>query len=235
MGKVEFPSEYKSIKSWAEEDKPREKLILKGKGALTDSELIAILLGSGTRTKSAVELAKEVLLKEDQSLVELGKRSIKELQQHKGIGIAKAVTIVAALELGRRRRFQELPKKIKVKEASQVFEFMHPTIGDLHHEQFWVIFISQSLHIVGKKLIGSGGVTATVADVKLIFKAALEQAVPNIIICHNHPSGNLKASQADIKITQKVKSAGENLDINLLDHLIITNKAYFSFVEEGLL
>lgn len=232
---MESEKKYKSIKQWADEDRPREKLLQKGKDALTDSELIGILLGSGTTTKSAVELAKEVLDGSENNLVELGKRSVKELMQFKGIGEAKAITIVAALELGRRRRVQELPKKIKVRGAQQVFEYMHPLLSDLNHEQFWVIFLSQNMNIVGRQQISKGGVTATVADAKLIFKAAIEQAVPNIIVCHNHPSGNLNASEADKRLTQKLKTGGQSLDISLLDHVIVAGNKYFSFVEEGLL
>ncbi len=232
---MEQEKKYKSIKHWADDERPREKLLQKGKDALSDSELIGILLGSGTTTKSAVELAKEILDSTNNNLVELGKRSVKELMKFKGIGEAKAITIVAALELGRRRRFQELPKKIKVREARQVFEYMHPVLADLNHEQFWVIFLSQSMHIVGKKQISVGGVTSTVADAKMIFKAAITEAVPNIIVCHNHPSGNLQPSEADKALTQKIKNGAVNLDINLLDHVIIAGNSFFSFADEALL
>lgn len=227
------PKPYVSIKNWAEDDKPREKLLSKGRGALSDAELMAILLGSGTKTKSAVELAQEILSNNHNSLIEIGRQSVKQLMQFKGIGEAKAITIVAALELSRRRRGQDLPAKPKITSSQQAFEYILPVLADLDHEQFWVILISQSNQIIAKKQISSGGVTGTVADAKLIFKAAIEHAVPNIIICHNHPSGNLKPSASDDHITRKIFEGGKNLDIKLLDHIIVAGTNYFSYADEG--
>jgi len=231
----DYKPTYISIKNWADDDKPREKLISKGRGSLSDAELIAILIGSGTKTKSAVELAKEILAHNNNNLVELGRQSVKELTQFKGIGEAKAISIVAALELSRRRRGQEQPTKPKVSSSKDAFEFIFPFLSDLNHEQFWILLISQSNHIIGKKQISSGGVTGTVADAKLIFKAALEATVPNIILCHNHPSGNLRPSQADISLTKKITEGGKNLDIHVLDHVIVGGEGYYSFADEGML
>ena len=230
-----YKPQYISIKNWADDDKPREKLLSKGRAALSDAELIAILIGSGTKTKSAVELAKEILAENENSLLQLGKQSVKQLMQFKGIGEAKAISIVAALELSRRRRGQEQPSKPKVSSSKDDFEYVFPFLSDLNHEQFWVLLISQSNHIIGKKQISSGGVTGTVADAKLIFKAALEASVPNIILCHNHPSGNLRPSQADISLTKKIYEGGKNLDILVLDHIIIGGQGFYSFADEGML
>ena len=230
-----YKPQYISIKNWADDDKPREKLLSKGRAALSDAELIAILIGSGTKTKSAVELAKEILAENENSLLQLGKQSEKKLMHFKGIGEAKAISIVAALELSRRRRGQEQPSKPKVSSSKDVFEYVFPFLSDLNHEQFWVLLISQSNHIIGKKQISSGGVTGTVADAKLIFKAALEASVPNIILCHNHPSGNLRPSQADISLTKKIFEGGKNLDILVLDHIIIGGQGFYSFADEGML
>jgi len=175
------------------------------------------------------------LAENENSLLQLGKQSVKQLMQFKGIGEAKAISIVAALELSRRRRGQEQPSKPKVSSSKDVFEYVFPFLSDLNHEQFWVLLISQSNHIIGKKQISSGGVTGTVADAKLIFKAALEASVPNIILCHNHPSGNLRPSQADISLTKKINEGGKNLDILVLDHIIIGGQGFYSFADEGML
>jgi DNA repair protein RadC len=224
-----------SIKSWAEDDRPREKLLAKGKTALSDAELIAILIGSGTPKISAVDLSKEILQKVQNNLNELARCSVQDLMRHKGIGEAKAISIITALELGRRRREAEILDRKKIASSSDIFELMQPHLGDLGHEEFHVIFLSNSNKILKRERISSGGITGTVADVRLIMKSALEQSATAIVLCHNHPSGTIKPSQADIVLTNKVKSAGEILDIKVLDHIIVTLKEYYSFADEGML
>lgn len=226
---------YFSIKAWAENDRPREKLMLKGKAALSDAELIAILIGSGTKDKSAVELAKEILLGAENKLKELGRFSIHQLTKYKGIGPAKAVSIVAALELGRRRRGEEALVRKKITSSRNAFEVMQPILGDLNHEEFWVIYMNNSNKILHKEQLSKGGMTGTLVDPRKVYKLALENGATCLILAHNHPSGSLKPSQADKSLTQKLKTAGESLDIKVLDHVIITQNAYFSFADEGLL
>jgi DNA repair protein RadC len=226
---------YLGIKSWAQEDRPREKLLLKGKASLSEAELIGILIGSGTPSLSAVDLAKLILNGSGNSLNELARLSIKDLIQFKGIGEAKAISIVAALELGRRRKETETTKKPKISSSSDAFELLKPELLDLNHEEFWILLLNRSNHVIKKQLISSGGVSGTVADPKLIFKAALEELASSIILIHNHPSSNLKPSEQDIKLTKKMTEAGKVLEIPVLDHLIFTNDAYFSFADEGIL
>jgi DNA repair protein RadC len=223
-----------SIKNWAEDDKPREKLMLKGKTALSDAELVAILIGSGSRNESAVSLSKRILASVDNNLNALGKLSLKQLIGFKGIGEAKAVTIAAALELGRRRRLEETPELYKITSGKAVFEIMQPVIGELPHEEFWVLYLNNSNKVIYKSQLSKGGITGTVVDVRLIFKTALEHNATSVILCHNHPSGKLQASDADKEITKKLKMAGEQLDIKVLDHVIITEKGYLSFQDEGI-
>ncbi len=224
-----------SIKQWSEDDRPREKLILKGKNALSHAELVAILIGSGSRDESAVALSKRILASVNINLNELGKLSVKDLMKFKGIGEAKAITIVAALELGRRRRGEEALEKKKITSSSSVFEFMLPIIGELPHEEFWIIYLNNSNKVIEKLQLSKGGITGTLVDVRLVLKTALQIGAVGIILTHNHPSGTLKPSQADKNITQKLKIAAESVDIKVLDHLIITEKAYFSFADENLL
>lgn len=224
-----------SIKHWAEDDKPREKLMLKGKAALSDAELIAILIGSGSRNESAVDLSKRILASVDNNLTTLGKLSLQQLMQFKGIGEAKAITIAAAMELGRRRREEEGPDLKQITSSRTAFEVMHPIIGELLHEEFWVVFLNNSNKIVYKSQLSKGGITGTVVDVRIVYKTALEHNAVAIILAHNHPSGTLKPSEQDKQITQQLKAAGHALDIKVLDHLIITEKSYFSFVDEGIL
>jgi len=226
---------YFPITSWAEGDRPREKLIAKGKTALSDAELIAILIGSGSRSKSAVELAREILAGAENKLKELGRLSVNRLMEYKGIGEAKAVTIVAALELGRRRRGEEALIRKKITSSKTAFEVMQPIIGDLNHEEFWVIYMNNSNKILYKEQSSKGGMTGTLVDPRNVFRKALELAATCIILAHNHPSGTLKPSRADQNLTRKLKLAGESLDIKVLDHLIITQNAYFSFADEGIL
>jgi DNA repair protein RadC len=224
-----------TIKSWAIDDRPREKLVAKGKSALSDAELIAILIGSGNRDESAVALSKRMLQSVDGNINQLAKRSVEKLTTFKGIGEAKAISIITALELGKRRQFETAMKKPKITSSAAVFNLLQPIIGDLEHEEFWVLFLNNSNKVVAKDQISKGGLTATVVDVRLLFKRALEHAAVAIIVCHNHPSGKLHPSNTDQQLTQKIKEAGTTLDIKLLDHLIITEKAYFSFADEGVL
>lgn len=224
-----------SIKYWAEDDKPREKLMLKGKSTLSDAELIAILIGSGSRNESAVELSKRILSGVDNNLNALGKLSLKQLTAFKGIGDAKGVAIVAALELGRRRRAEETVELKKISSSKSVFEIMQPLIGELPHEEFWVLYLNNSNKVIYKTQISKGGITGTVVDTRLIYKAALEHNATSVILTHNHPSGALQASDADKQITRKLREAGKHLDIAVLDHVIVTEKSYFSFADEGIL
>ncbi len=223
-----------SIRNWAEDDKPREKLMHKGKSVLSDAELIAILIGSGSRNESAVELSKRILSSVDNNLNALGKLSISKLTTFKGIGAAKAISIVAAMEIGRRRRAEETIELQKITSSKAVFDIMQPIIGELPHEEFWVLYLNNSNKVIYKSQISKGGITGTVADTRIIFKMALEQNATSIILSHNHPSGNLTPSDADIQITKKLKLAAIQLEIKILDHIIITEKGYFSFNDEGI-
>ena len=223
-----------SIKNWAEDDKPREKLMLKGKAVLSDAELMAILISSGSRNESAVQLSKKILASVDNNLNALGKLSIKQLIEFKGIGEAKAITIIAALELGRRRRAEETVELKKITSSKAVFEIMQPIIGELPHEEFWILYLNNSNKVIYKTQLSKGGITGTVVDVRLVFKMALEQNATSIILTHNHPSGKLQASDADIQITKKLKAAAQQLDIAILDHIIITETGFYSFQDEGI-
>lgn len=224
-----------SIKAWAEEDRPREKLATQGRRALTDAELIAILIGSGSRTETAVELSKRILHHYDNDLQRLGKVSIAELSKFKGIGEAKAISIIAALELGRRRGDTEIKVPEVVNGSQSVYQVLRRHLVDLNHEEFWILLLSRSCKIISKELISKGGLSGTVADPKIIFHIALQHQASSIILAHNHPSGNLKPSQQDIDLTRKIHQAGRILDIGVLDHLIITDGGYYSFADEGLL
>ena len=224
-----------NIKSWAPEDRPREKLILKGKSALSDAELIAILLGSGTASMSAVELAKKVLQHAGNNLHELARLTVKDLIKIKGIGEVKALTIVAALELGRRRKELEGNEKTKISGSKDAYDLVKSDLLDISHEQFWILMLNRANRVIKKCMISQGGVAGTVADPKIIFKLALEELASGVILAHNHPSGNLTASQADIDLTKKLKDAGRLLDIQVLDHLIVAGQKYFSFADEGLI
>ncbi|TWO31658.1 JAB domain-containing protein [Seonamhaeicola sediminis] len=230
----EKPSSF-SIKNWSQDDQPREKLLYKGKAALSDAELVAILIGSGNKDESAVALCKRILASVDNNLSELGKLSIKQLMEFKGIGEAKAITIAAALELGRRRRGEEALEKKKITSSMSVFELMQPIIGELHHEEFWIIYLNNSNKVIQKNQLSKGGITGTLVDVRLVLKNALQVGATSLILAHNHPSGTLKPSEADKQITAKLKNAAQSLDIKVLDHLIITEKAYFSFADETIL
>lgn len=224
-----------SIKYWAEDDQPREKLMLKGKAVLSDAELIAILIGSGSRNESAVELSKRILASTDNNLNALGKLSLQQLMNFKGIGEAKAVTIAAAMELGRRRRDEEGVELKKITSSKAVFEIMQPIIGELPHEEFWIIYLNNSNKVIYKAQLSKGGMTGTVVDVRIVFKTALEHNAVAIILVHNHPSGVLQASEPDKQVTRQLKQAGQTMSINVLDHVIVTEKGYLSFADEGIL
>ncbi|WP_026896710.1 RadC family protein [Daejeonella oryzae] len=224
-----------SIKSWAEEDRPREKLSQQGRRVLSDAELIAILIGSGNRTESAVELSKRILISCQNDLNLLGKLSIQELSKFKGIGEAKAISIIAALELGRRRKETNSEILTPVQSSYDVHQAIAAQFADLNHEEFWIVLLNRANKITSKHLISKGGQAGTVADPKIIFNTALENHAASVILAHNHPSGNLKPSQADLDLTRKLKSAGAFLDIPVLDHLIITDAGFFSFADEGLI
>ena len=224
-----------NIKSWSPEDRPREKLILKGKSALSDAELIAILLGSGTRASSAVDLAKKVLQPTGNNLHELAKLTVKDLIKVPGIGEAKALTIVAALELGRRRKELGGQEKNKVTGSKDVYDLIKADLLDIAHEEFWILLLNRANRVIKKTQVSQGGVAGTVADPKIIFKLALDELASGIILAHNHPSGNLTASQADLDLTKKLKEAGKLLDIQVLDHVIVAGQKYFSFADEGLM
>ncbi|OIQ21363.1 MAG: hypothetical protein BM557_03685 [Flavobacterium sp. MedPE-SWcel] len=223
------------IKDWAEDDKPREKLMLKGKSTLSDAELIAILIGSGNRNESAVELSKRVLASSKNNLNTLGKQSLQQLMEFKGIGEAKAITIAAAMELGRRRRAEEALVLEEITYSKAIFRIMQPIIGELPHEEFWIIYLNNSNKVIYKRQLSKGGITSTVVDVRIVFKTALEQNAVSIILVHNHPSGKLEASEDDKKITRQLKVAGHSLDIKIQDHVIISENGYFSFADEGIL
>ena len=222
------------ITNWSEDDKPREKLMLKGKSVLSDAELIAILIGSGSRNESAVDLSKRILASVDNNLNALGKLSISQLMNFKGIGEAKAISIIAALELGRRRRAEDAVELKKVTSSKIIFEIMQPIIGELPHEEFWIIYLNNSNKVISKSQLSKGGITGTIVDVRIVFKTALEMGATGLILCHNHPSGTLIPSDADKHITRKLKLAGDSLEIKVLDHLIVTEKNYFSFADEGI-
>lgn len=224
-----------SIKNWSQDDQPREKLRDKGKAVLSDAELVAILIGSGSREESAVDLCKRILASVDHNLNALGKLSLKQLMEFKGIGEAKAITIAAAMELGRRRRLEDAVRLDKIDSSRSVFDVMQPILGELPHEEFWILYLNNSNKVVQKNQLSKGGITGTLVDVRLVLKTALEVGATALILCHNHPSGTLKPSQADKNITQKLKAAAQSLDIKVLDHLIVTEKAYFSFADEGIL
>ncbi|GAA3939405.1 RadC family protein [Hymenobacter algoricola] len=224
-----------SIKSWAEEDRPREKLMQKGRTALSDAELLAILLGSGTARLSAVDVAKLILAAVGNDLNELARLSLKDLMRHKGIGEAKAIAIVAALELGRRRKETAAAARVTITCSRDIYELVRPHLQDLPHEEFWVILLNRANVVMRKASISSGGVAGTVADPKLIFKEALEQLASSVILVHNHPSGNRSPSAADIALTRKLKDGGQFLDLPILDHLIYTDLGYYSFADEGIL
>ncbi|MFI5172145.1 MAG: DNA repair protein RadC [Chitinophagales bacterium] len=224
-----------TLRQLAEEDRPREKLLLKGRQSLSNAELIAILINSGNKKETAVELSQRILLEYNNDLNELGKLNVDSFLKFKGIGSAKAVSIVAALELGRRRQLFEAEKKSQVKNSSDIFEIIYPLIADLQHEEFWVMYLNKANKIIEKEKISAGGLSGTVVDVKIIIKNALQKLASGIILAHNHPSGNLQPSDADISITRKLTEAAKLFEVSVLDHLIIGDKNYYSFSDNGII
>jgi DNA repair protein RadC len=239
---MNMPGEMKSfnksstpIKNWAVDDRPREKLLLKGATVLSDSELLAILISTGNKEKSAVELAKEVLTLGKNNLNELGKLSVNDLMKIKGIGEAKAITLAAALELGRRRQATGSLSKTSITSSNDIAEYLKATLKDYAYEIFAVVFLNRSNKINHFEIISKGGITGTVADPRIILKKALEQDATAIVLCHNHPSGSLKPSKADEELTAKIKEAAKYFDIRVMDHIIVSEEGYYSFADEGIL
>jgi DNA repair protein RadC len=224
-----------TIRNWAEEDRPREKLLLKGKNALSDAELLAILLGTGNPGESALDLSKKILKKVNDNLVELARLSATDLKEFPGIGEAKAITVIAALELGRRRTESEVISREKISCSKDAYEIFHSSMGDQPYEEFWIIMLNKANKVIRKCSISEGGISGTVVDPKKIFKIVLDHHASSIILGHNHPSGNIQPSEADKKITKKIRDAGMMLDVAVLDHLIIGDNAYYSFADEGAL
>ena len=223
------------IKNWAEADRPREKLLKLGKQNLTDAELLAILIASGTPKHSALDVAKSLLNLFDQDLQAMGRGTLSQLKKVAGIGDAKAVTILAALELGRRRQLKDIREKPQIRSSQEAFDVIAPMLVDLPHEEFWVLILNRANRVIGRQRISTGGVSGTTVDSKMVFEEALLRKASGLILFHNHPSGNLQASQADINLTQKLLEAGKALDIAVLDHLIVSEKGYLSFADEGLI
>ena len=228
-----FSQSQGSIKTWASDDRPREKMLLKGASSLSNSELLAILINNGSKTRSALDLAKEILLLGANNLNELGKLSIHDFQKVKGIGNAKAITIAAALELGRRRHSEEILQRIKINNSKEIAVYLKTILKDFNYEVFVALLLNRSHKIISYEIISKGGIAGTVADPRVILKKALDAGASSLIICHNHPSGNLQPSQQDDLLTQKIKSAALYFDIKLLDHIIVSEEGYYSFADEG--
>lgn len=227
--------EFAGIKSWAEDDRPREKLLLKGRHALSDAELIAILLGSGSRELTAVDLAKHILSSTENKLNKLARLQVDDLKKFKGIGEAKAISIVAALELGRRRRDETGSEAIRITSSKDIYELMHSALADIDHEEFWILLLNRSNRVKDKICISRGGISGTVVDQRLVFKPAIEKLASAIVLCHNHPSGNKHPSEHDKHLTKKLMHSATLLDIPILDHLIFTDDGYFSFADESMM
>lgn len=230
-----FNNSSTSIKNWAIDDRPREKLFSKGPASLSDSELLAILINTGSKQKSAVELAREVLQLGKNNLSELGKLSVNDLMKIKGIGEAKAITLAAALELGRRRQASGALNKSSIRSSNDIAEYLKTTLKDYQYEVFAVIFLNQANKINHFEIISKGGITGTVADPRVILKKALEKEAVSIVLCHNHPSGSLKPSRADEELTLKIKEAAKYFDIKVMDHIIVSEDGFYSFADEGIL
>lgn len=225
---------YQSIKHWAEDERPREKMMLKGAPSLSDAELLAILISSGTRERSAIELARDILALAENNLHELGRLSISDLKKVKGIGEARAITISAAMELGRRRQLSEGLQRPLIQSSKDAADVVVPLLRDLNHEVFCVLYLNQASRLLRHEIISSGGLTGTVADIRMILKNALLHNANQLIVAHNHPSGNLKPSTADKELTRKLRESASYMDIRLLDHLIVGNVSYLSLADEGL-
>ncbi|MEY3398299.1 MAG: repair protein RadC [Bacteroidota bacterium] len=222
-----------TIRNWAPDDRPREKLIKQGASALSDAELISILLGTGTRNSTAVDIARAVLNAAQNDLVALGKLDIHSLRRIKGMGVAKSLNLLAALELGRRRRSSEATDSPVISRSANAFEHFLPRLGDLHHEEFWVMMLSRRNKVIGISRVSEGGISYTAVDPKKVFGIALENKSAAIIVAHNHPSGSTLPSEEDMRLTRKLVMAGKNLELPVIDHLIITQSGYFSFADEG--
>jgi DNA repair protein RadC len=230
---MESLKQFYPIREWAESDRPREKLLMKGKSTLSDAELLAILMGSGSKNESAVDLAMRILHESNDNLIELSKLSVKDLTKFKGVGEAKAISIIAAMELGKRRRGAEAIEKKKITSSRDVFEYFNSIFGDQTYEAFYILLLNRANRIIKEVQISEGGFSGTVADPKKIFKIALENNASSIILSHNHPSGNIQPSDADIKLTHKLKGAGDMLDLPVIDHIILGEEKYYSFADEG--
>ncbi|MCK5730819.1 MAG: DNA repair protein RadC [Draconibacterium sp.] len=230
-------SDYKklNIKEWAVEDRPREKMLLKGSRFVTDAELIAILIGSGNTSETAVELSKRILTSTNNSLNDLGRKGIDYLKTFNGIGEAKAVTIMAALELGKRRKEADVFNENKITGSKDAADYFQPILGDLNHEEFWIMLLNRGNKILETFMVSQGGISGTVIDVRLILKKAINSLASSLILCHNHPSGTMQASDADLKITKKINDAAKIMDISVIDHIIIAQNQYLSFADEGML
>ncbi len=225
----------RTIQDWAEEDRPREKLIQKGRMALTDAELLAILIGSGTVSETAVDVAKNLLSRVSHDLRELGQQTPRELMKTRGIGKAKAITLLAAMELGRRRKERDVTQRIRIVSSASAYEEMRPYLQDKQHEEFWILLLNRAAEVIRPVQVSLGGVSGTVVDVRLVFKHAVENLASSVILAHNHPSGNLRPSTSDKTITRQLSDAGKILSIPVLDHLIVSDSGYFSFADEGML
>lgn len=223
------------IKQWAEGDRPREKMMRHSKESLSDAELLAILLGSGSRNETAVDLAKRILSSVQNNLAELGKVSLNDMSKFKGMGPVKSLKVLAALELGRRRKESAILERPLINGSQAVFETMHPLLADLQHEEFWALYLNRSNRLVHRENIGKGGLSGTVADSRVIFKIAIQHLASGVIVCHNHPSGSPRPSDSDIMLTRRLRNAGEMLDILVVDHVILTQDTYFSFADEAIL
>lgn len=228
-----YDSSRLSIKAWAEDDRPREKMLLKGRQHLSDAELLAILLGSGSRKETAVGLAQQLLQAAQNNLYVLGKQGLAELQRFDGVGPAKAIALHAAFELGQRRQLAEVPERAKVSSSRDAFALLAPVLQDLAHEEFWILLLNRANLVLCRQQVSQGGTSGTVVDAKILFRKAIDGGAASLVLCHNHPSGSLVPSQSDLDITRKLKAAGQTLDIPVLDHLIIGGKSYYSFADEG--
>ncbi|MBD79474.1 MAG: hypothetical protein CL840_11195 [Crocinitomicaceae bacterium] len=227
--------ERKPIYLWANDDRPREKLIEKGRTALSDAELLAILIGTGSKEESAFDLCKRILGESENNLYQLGKQSIHDLMKFNGIGEAKAISIIAAMELGRRRKQNGAIKRNKISSSQAVYELFHGLLSDISYEEFWILLLNRGNKVIKLEKISTGGITGTVADTKIILKSAVDHMASSIILVHNHPSGNCQPSQSDISITKKIKEAGKLLDVSVIDHIIIAENNYYSFADERLI
>ena len=223
------------ITAWAEEDRPREKMLLKGKSSLTDAEIVAILIGSGTVGMDAIGLAEQILDSVGGNLSELGRRSLKDLMKFKGIGEAKAITIAAALEIGRRRQFSDMIQRETINSSRDVYDVILPQLIDLPNEEFWILMLNRANHIISRQRVSIGGVSGVIVDAKMVFRPAIEALASAIILIHNHPSGNLKPSKQEIELTRKLRTAGESLDITVADHVIVAHTGFYSFADEGMM